>query len=91
MKYKFENSEEVRTSNCEEVGDIADAILKEMFGKDPPCSFQIVCKEKDVYVLKKTFRDVHKYKKKTPMVLKKRKRRWHPTKGRRKYIKYLTK
>ena len=92
MKYKFEGCQEIRTSNVEEIGDIANAILMEMFGENPPCTFQLVCKENDVYVLKKNYRDLHSYTAKT-CVKKKLKRRWHPTKDRvfrpRKYYKYL--
>lgn len=90
MKYQFEGSEEIRTCDIEPVGDIAKKILHDVFGNNPPCDFTLIRVDNGVYVLKKTYKEIHVYEKKK-IIIQKRKRRWHPTKGRRirKYFKYL--
>ena len=89
MKYRFEASDEIHTCDIEAVGDIPGKILESIFGKNPPCTFELIMMDDGVYVLRKCYKDLHIYQKKKPVV-KKLKRRWHPSDNRvRKYFKYL--
>lgn len=90
MKYKFEGSDEVKTCDKEAFGNIASIILEHVYGDNAPCNFELIRVDNGVFVLKKKYKEVHVYENKSTPI-KKLKRRWHPTKGRkiRKYFKYL--
>jgi len=89
MKYQFDGSDEIRTCEIDPVGDIAQKVLQNLFGTNPPCKFELLRLENGVYIFKKTYKEIHVYEKKK-IIIKKRKRRWHSKERRiRKYNKYL--
>lgn len=92
MKYKFEGNDEVHECDMEEVGDLAKTLMIKLFGNSSSCTLQLIRVDYGVYVFEKTWKEKHVYEEKKHVV-KKRKRRWHPTKDRvyrpRKYFKYL--